>query len=159
MEFRDDYVKRFNEKVKPHTFGNGQLVYLFRPELLKINPKLMTPWFGPFVILSMIGDTNALIQDLGSRRTKLVNTNRLRHYDISTEQWAKLKISKHTPSKTATHSPSDQPEKVTNTIARPSVVEFQADNEVTILTPDSVALPKPSVKLKVTDSPTTSSED
>ena len=159
MEFRDDYVKRFNEKVKPHTFGNGQLVYLFRPELLKINPKLMTPWFGPFVILSMIGDTNALIQDLESRRTKLVNTNRLKHYDISTEQWAKLKISKNTPSKPATHPPSGQPEKVTNTIARPSVVEFQADNEVTILTPDSIALPKPSVKLEVTDSSTTSSEE
>ena len=159
MEFRDDYVKRFNEKVKPYTFGNGQLVYLFRPELLKINPKLMTPWFGPFVILSMIGDTNALIQDLESRRTKLVNTNRLRHYDISTEQWAKLKISKTAPPKTDTHSPSGQPEKVTNTIARPSVVEFQADNEVTILTPDSIALPKPSVKLEVTDSPTSNSEE
>ena len=37
MEFRNDYVKRYNEKVNPHSFKEGQLVYLHRPEMVKIN--------------------------------------------------------------------------------------------------------------------------
>ena len=54
MDFRDDYVKRFNKSVEPHNFREGMMVYLYQPEQIKINPKLQSPWFGPFVILTMI---------------------------------------------------------------------------------------------------------
>ena len=92
MNFRNDYVKRFNSKVDPHNFQEGQLVYLHRPELIKINPKLQSEWFGPFVILSKIGESNCLIQDLANRKTKFVNTNRLRAFNLTIDDWKKFKI-------------------------------------------------------------------
>ena len=49
--FRDDYIKGYNSKVVPHSSKEGQLIYLQRPELVKINPKIVLDWFGPFVIL------------------------------------------------------------------------------------------------------------
>ena len=73
MSFREDYVKRYNSRVVPHSFKERQLVYLHRPELVKINPKIVSDWFGPFVVLSMVGEANCLIQDLANRRTKFVN--------------------------------------------------------------------------------------
>ena len=77
MKFREDYEKKFNEKVVPHEFSGEHLVYLHRPELLKFEKNLTSPWFGPHQILVIIYN-NALIQDLGSKRTRFVNLNRLR---------------------------------------------------------------------------------
>ena len=92
MDFRNDYIKRYIDKVNTHSFKEGQLVYLQRPEMVKINPKLQSEWFGPFVILSMVGEHNSLIQDLASCRTKFVNCNRLRAYNLTSEEWKKFKF-------------------------------------------------------------------
>ena len=91
MDFRDDYVKRFNKSVEPHDFREGMMVYLHRPEQLKINPKLQSPWFGPFVILTMNLQANALIQEIANMKTKFVNVNRLRAYNASIADWTKYR--------------------------------------------------------------------
>ena len=138
MDFRDDYVKRFNKSVKPHNFREGMMVYLHRPEQLKINPKLQSPWFGPFVILTMIGQANALIQEIANRKTKFVNVNRLRAYNASIAEWAKYK----NKDKNASENADMQQEKngsdnLDSAIATaPRFAEFDVDNEVTLLNPE-----------------------
>ena len=93
MKFREDYTKKFNKKVKLHEFSRGHLVYLHRPELIKFGKGLQSPWFGPYLILDIIHN-NALIQDLASKKTRFVNINRLRMYDISPDEWKKFKLIK-----------------------------------------------------------------
>ena len=92
MDFREDYQKRFDKNVKPHDFQKGMLVFLHRPDQLKINPKIQSPWFGPFVILEMINLTNALIQELSNKKTWFVNVNRLRKYDHTIAEWRNFKL-------------------------------------------------------------------
>ena len=59
---------RYGHNVKPHEFQEGMLVFLHRPDLVMVNPKLTTEWFGPFVILSMVNEHNALIQELSNKK-------------------------------------------------------------------------------------------
>ena len=152
MSFRDDYVKRYNSKVVPHSFKEGQLVYLHRPELVKINPKIVSDWFGPFVILSMVGEANCLIQDLANRRTKFVNTNRLRPYNLTSSDWKKFKLL----------DKESGGSKVTNALPNPdneigdtgNYALFEPSNEVVVLTPE--AAPKP-IPIKQEQLPSSSS--
>ena len=143
MNFRNDYVKRFNSKVDPHNFQEGQLVYLHRPELIKINPKLQSEWFGPFVILSKIGESNCLIQDLANRKTKFVNSNRLRAFNLTIDDWKKFKLTltKDFVNKdTAEMQSTKQTEKITNSATEYAL--FDKDNEIVLLNPEVTPVPK-----------------
>ena len=144
MEFRDDYVKRFNKNVEPHDFQKGMLVFLHSPEKLQINPKLQSPWFGPYVILEMFGTHNSLIQELSNKKTKFVNVNRLRKYDNSIRDWNDFKLTKIKKKKSAKLQNSDSttsdPEtacahKDAHAEHAPAMAEFSADNDITILNP------------------------
>ena len=143
MDFRDDYVKRFNKNVEPHEFQKGMLVFLHSPEKLQINPKLQSPWFGPYVILEMFGKHNSLIQELSNKKTKFVNVNRLRKYDNSIRDWNDFKLTKIKKKKTAKLQKSDSisdPEtacahKDADAGHAPAMAEFSADNDITILNP------------------------
>ena len=151
MDFRNDYIKRYNAKVDPHSFKEGQLVYLHRPEMIKINPKIQSEWFGPFVILSMVGEHNSLIQDLASRRTKFVNCNRLRAYNLTSEEWKsfKFKLTKDDNNEMGGHKDA-QPAKQTTAIATAPTdyALFDRDSDIVVLTPHSRPMPK---VLKVED--------
>ena len=151
MDFRDDYVKRFNKSVQPHDFIEGMMVYLHRPKQLKINPKLQSPWFGPFVILTMIGQANALIQEIANRKTKFVNVNRLRAYNASIAEWAKYKNKNKNASENADmqqeKNGSDNLDSATATA--PMFAEFDMDNEVTLLNPELDPVPRPRPDIKV----------
>ena len=153
MSYRDDYVKRFNKSVEPHDFREGMMVYLHRPEQLKINPKLQSPWFGPFVILTMIGKANALIQEISNFKTKFVNVNRLRAYNATIAQWQKVQ----NRSKKKNNNADSQQEKNgtddhahASNASAPNWVQFDVDNEVTLLNPhvDPVPMPCPDIKLE-----------
>ena len=144
MEFRDDYVERFNKNVEPHDFQKGMLVFLHSPEKLQINPKLQSPWFGPYVILEMFGNHNSLIQELSNKKTKFVNVNRLRKYDNSIRDWNDFKITKIKKKKGAKlqklDSTTSDPEtacahKDAHAGHAPAMAEFSADNDITILNP------------------------
>ena len=145
MEFRNDYIKRYNEKVNPHNFKEGQLVYLHRPEMVKINPKLQSEWFGPFVILSMVGEHNSLIQDLASRRTKFVNCNRLRAYNLTSDEWKNFKFKLARQSAEDGHSTiqrtANKPDSA-NATAPVDYALFDRDSEIVVLTPHSRPQPK-----------------
>ena len=140
MNFREDYVKRFNTKVDPHDFRDGQLVYLHRPEMVKINPKITSPWFGPFVILSLIGQSNCLIQDIANR-SKFVNSNRLRAYNNSISDWQKFQVTLKDNTKKETEKMQSETEKNECNSDVPRFAEFSKDNEVVILNPE--VEPKP----------------
>ena len=153
MSYRDDYVKRFNKSVEPHDFREGMMVYLHRPEQLKINPKLQSPWFGPFVILTMIGKANALIQEISNFKTKFVNVNRLRAYNATIAQWQKVqnrskKKNKNADSQQEKNGTDDHAH--ASNASAPNWVQFDVDNEVTLLNPhvDPVPMPCPDIKLE-----------
>jgi len=163
MEYREDYVKRFNKTVKPHDFQKGMLVFLHRPEKLQINPKLQSPWFGPYVILEMIGDHNSLIQELSNKKTKFVNVNRLRQYDNSIKDWNNFRLTydKSKAKKNAGVQKSDNaimqkpdkkncndPEtacahKHAHAPHAPAMAEFDSANEITILNPEDFETHRP----------------
>jgi hypothetical protein len=147
MAFREDYVKRFNSKVSPHEFKEGMLVYLHRPDMVKVNPKLQSPWFGPFVILSMIGDHHCLIQELSNKKTKFVNVNRLRAYNNSIAEWNNFKLTlneKNNKKKNADMQEPDEKIKCTANAdaTAPRYAEFERDNDVVILNPEVEPIPK-----------------
>ena len=147
MKFRESYASKFNEKVKPHSFKEGQLVYLHRPEMIKINPKISSPWFGPMVILSMIGKHNALIQELSNRRTKFVNVNRLRAYTSSIAEWYKFKLTRSTDkadsakAQPTMQSGADKNESA-HAPAQPDYAIFERDSEIVHLNPEVQPRPK-----------------
>ncbi|MCP3849684.1 MAG: hypothetical protein GY694_05535 [Gammaproteobacteria bacterium] len=151
MAFRDKYTKSFDEKVKPHSFHEGQLVYLHRPEMAKINPKISSPWFGPYVILQKIGEHNCLIQDISNRKTKFINTNRLRAYNSSIEDWTKLK-NKQEKMANSDSSAEMQPaleRSAAAPSAPPDYAEFDETNDVVILNPSVTPMPKQDIKKEV----------
>ena len=150
MEFREDYIKRFNKNVKPHEFQEGMLVFLHWPDLVTVNPKLTSGWFGPFVILSMVNDHNALIQELSNKKTKFVNVNRLRKYHNSISDWNKFKVIYDKNSKQKIDS---RPKSETATAPRPAIApkfaEFESDNDIVCLNPNVTPMPKMSIKEEV----------
>jgi hypothetical protein len=158
MAFREDYVKRFNSKVSPHEFKEGMLVYLHRPDMVKVNPKLQSPWFGPFVILAMIGDHNCLIQELSNKKTKFVNVNRLRAYNNSIAEWNnfKLTLDQNKKGKIADMQKPDENIKCTANAdadaTAPRFAEFERDNDVVILNPEVVPIPK-TIKVELEEGP------
>ena len=152
MEFRDDYVKRFNKNVKPHDFQEGMLVFLHRPDLVTVNPKLTTEWFGPFVILNMVNDHNALIQELSNKKTKFVNVNRLRKYHNSISEWKKFKVIYDKNAKEQLVSrPSSKTAIAPNPADAPKFAEFESDNDIVCLNPDIQPIPKISIKEETHD--------
>ena len=148
MAFRNDYVKHFNSKVDPHTFREGQLVFLHRPELNKINKKIQSSWFGPNVILSIVGHNNCLIQDLANRRTRFVNSNRLRPYNLKIKDWEKFRLA--LPKNAADNANNEimQSEQgIEKNSAAPAhnaqkYIEFDSTNDVTVLNPWVQPIPK-----------------
>ena len=145
MDFREDYTKRFDKKVNPHDFQKGMLVYLHRPDQLKVNPKIQSPWFGPFVVLEMINESNALIQELSNKKTKFVNVNRLRKYDHTIPEWNnfKLTLDKDKKSKRAIAQAADKKIAADNEHATAPLqfFEFDTDNDVVITNPEVTPIP------------------
>jgi len=82
ISYRTKYADKYDEKVISHKFGIGSLVLLHRPELCKQNKKISHHWFGPFVILALESDRLALVQDLATKKTKLVSCQRLKEYRV-----------------------------------------------------------------------------
>jgi hypothetical protein len=145
MAFREDYVKRFNKNVKPHSFQEGMLVYLHRPELVKINPKLQSPWFGPFVVLAMIGQNNSLIQELSNKKTKFVNVNRLRAYNNTIQEWNSFKLTLSSDKQKKMLESDNEPDekmKCTADASAPKFAEFDSDSEIVLLNPEVQPIPK-----------------
>ena len=142
MKFREDYEKKFNEKVVPHEFSRGHLVYLHRPELLKFEKNLTSPWFGPHLILDIIYN-NALIQDLGSKKTRFFNLNRLRMYDVSPEEWKKIQLIKETKN----HLPEilDDNDKPQTKKLDPDIdyATFDLREDIVCLNPDAATTHRP----------------
>ena len=151
MEFREDYIKRFNKNVKPHEFQEGMLVFIHGPDLVTVNPKLTTEWFGPFVILSMVNEHNALIQELSNKKTKFVNVNRLRKYHNSISECNKFKVIYDKNSKK--EKLDSRPNPKTATAPLPAIAtkfaEFDSDNDVVCLNPSVTPRPKISIKTEV----------
>ena len=99
----------------------------------------------------MIGQANALIQEIANRKTKFVNVNRLRAYNASIAEWAKYK----NKDKNASENADMQQEKngsdnLDSAIATaPRFAEFDVDNEVTLLNPELDPVPRPCPDIKV----------
>ena len=142
MKFREQYKEKFDKKVIPHKFSRGHLVYLHRPELVKLKG-VQSPWFGPYLILEIFPN-NALIQDLGSKRTRFVNLNRLRMYDISPEEWKKFKLTKpvddNSTSLRQAQGLTEQKKE-----EAPEFAEFELGEDIVCLNPEAANSAKPRV--------------
>ena len=86
MLYREEYKLKFDSTVQPEDFCEGKLVWLHCPELNKINPKLNSPFVGPFVVQTVLNQHNVVIQHLKTQRTRLVNINRLRAFRDNKEK-------------------------------------------------------------------------
>ena len=90
---------------------------------------------------------NALIQDLGSKKTRFVNLNRLRMYDISPEQWKKLKLTRNNE-RLDTVDEIQQPQKVETSYKEPAYASFDIMGDITCLNPEAAARSRP-IPIKV----------
>ena len=135
MEFRKDYKAKFDAKVKPHEFSRGHLVYLHRPELVKLKG-VQSPWFGPYLIMEMFPN-DALIQDLGSKRVRFVNLNRLRMYDISPEEWKKFKLTPVDENRMSQVDNNDKAKPEKEEAERPTYAHFDLDSDIVCLNPEA----------------------
>jgi len=123
-------------------------VFLHRPELNKINKKIQSSWFGPNVIVSIVGHNNCLIQDLANRRTRFVNSNRLRPYNLKIKDWEKFRLA--LPKNAADNANNEimQSEQgIEKNSAAPAhdaqkYIEFDSTNDVTVLNPWVQPIPK-----------------
>lgn len=91
MQYKAAYKAAFDEKVKPQNWQSGMLVWLHMPESCKINKKIVSPFSGPFVILEIVNEHSVVVQNLQTRKTKVVNCNRLRRYAVQNDD---LKLNK-----------------------------------------------------------------
>ena len=80
LKFREEYKLKFDATVQPESFPEGTLVFLHSPELNKLNPKLKSPYVGPFVVQTVLNSHNCIVQNVKTKKTKLVNVNRLRAF-------------------------------------------------------------------------------
>ena len=79
--YRQKYTEKYNEGATVYNkLKEGDLVLLHRPELPKVNPKICSVWDGPYVILSLVGLQNALVQHITSQKTRYIHVNRLKPY-------------------------------------------------------------------------------
>ena len=51
MIFRDKYKEYFDHQVKEKEFPLGCLVWLYLPDKVKQNPKICSPFYGPYIVL------------------------------------------------------------------------------------------------------------
>ena len=153
-KFQEIYTKKFNSKVVPKNFQVGMLVFAHLPELVKRNPKLTSPWFGPYVILELFNDSKtkhdhcALIQQLDTKKTKFLNLNRLRHFKASISDWQKY--NQQTKNPDTVQQPEEKSD-VSNKQSTAQYMEFSHDGDVTILNPQDP--PPAPIPLKVEPDP------
>ena len=76
--YRTKYAKDYDKKIKYYKVTEGDVVLLHRPEMIKINPKISSPFDGPYVVLQVVGQQNVLIQHLHNHKTRYVNVNRIK---------------------------------------------------------------------------------
>ena len=90
---------------------------------------------------------HALTQDLGSKKTRFVNLNRLRMYDISPEQWKKLKLTSNNGCLDAVDE-IQQPQKVETSYKEPTHASFDIMGDITCLNPEAASHSRP-IPIKV----------
>ena len=79
-KFQDKNTSNYDKNVKKIDFQEGSLVLLHRPEINKTNPKICKQWEGPYLVVSLPNETNALIQDLKSGKSRFVHKNRIKPF-------------------------------------------------------------------------------
>ncbi len=79
--YRNRYKDNFDSKQTSfHKVKEGELVLYYRPELAKANPKLSTVWDGPYILMQLVGQQNAVIQHVKTNKTRYVNLNKLKPF-------------------------------------------------------------------------------
>ena len=147
MEYKQTYKKYSDSKVLPNKFSEGMLCWLHQPELLKINPKICSPFFGPWVILTLVGKMNAVIQYLANKKTRFVNINRLRHYNLQTNHFNKNQPNNIVPLQSQGKPFSDNDNQLETKDSTVQYHEFDNTGYVNILNPSEPA-PQP-IQIKV----------
>ena len=138
ISYKQAYKETHDQKSKNWNFTEGMLVLLHRPELCRINPKISQPWCGPYLITSLPNETNAVIQDLKSQKTRYVHLDRLKLYkgnfdtDVkSSKRVTRANSSRSPPQDSDAQCAQQQQQKTCPTIPPPPSTRFS--------TPDAVA--------------------
>ena len=76
LQHVEKYKEYHDQKVRSDDLKPSQLVWLFKPK----SSKLELEYTGPYVVLKLVGDCNAVIQDVLTHKTKFVHLNRLKLY-------------------------------------------------------------------------------
>jgi len=70
----------YDKKLLKREFRTGQMVLLFNSRLRLFLGKLKSRWSGPFVVKQVTTHGAVEIEDPKSKRSSLVNGQRLKHY-------------------------------------------------------------------------------
>ena len=72
--------KQYNKDAVEREFQDGDLVFLYdETTSVSQNPKLVNKWKGPYLILRMIGPTNAILKKSPRGKEFNIHVNRLKH--------------------------------------------------------------------------------
>ena len=72
--------RQYNEDAVEREFQGGDLVFLYdETTSASQNPKLVNKWKGPYLILKMIGPTNAILKKSPRGKEFNIHVNRLKH--------------------------------------------------------------------------------
>ena len=138
-------VKYFDSKVKPNDFKEDDLVYLYSPELVKINRKIQSAFIGPYLLQHKIGLHNVVLQNLKTHRTKLVHIDRIRKANLTFSNLGR-ELAPTSPTAQSKNSvdnkqsaesrqgnknvAADSEQFKKNAVAGPELVDFDLKNEI-----------------------------
>ena len=130
LQHVEKYKAYHDSKVRSDDIRSNQMVWLYRPK----SSKLELEYTGPYVVLKLVGDCNAIIQDVLTHKTKFVHLNRLKPY---TSRMQLLEKSDETSEINDHDSQSARKEQREQHSSKARDVKFEM-NEVQIISPDSL---------------------
>lgn len=73
------YKHQHDKNARPEVYNEGSLVWLHRPDLLKVNPKIQSEWEGPYIVVG-VRENNVLIQHLATHKTRFESVHNVRPF-------------------------------------------------------------------------------
>ncbi len=146
QKYSSSYDKNVNTWFK---LKEGDLAWLHRPEVPKINPKIQSPWQGPYVIINLVGSQNAFVQDLQTQKTRYVHVDRLKPY-ISTPSNTVPVPRGQTSGNESAQKESEEGRAQLHLQAekRPQFVEFDDDEVILLSSPQKASRHRPLLQPK-----------
>ncbi len=149
LMYRQKYTSSHDKKVNTwFKLKKGDLVWLHRPELPKINPKIQSPWEGPYVIHNLVGEQNAFVQNLQNEKTRFVHVNRLKPYVSSPSNTIPVAKNQTSGENTLAEAQRRMHMQSEKRPAQPQFLEVEDDEVVILSGPSEISRHRPLLQPK-----------